>query len=433
MSDYPYFQRILEDRGYTYVYPIGDGAQGKVFGAKNASGMDVAVKVYDDKRRAKREIDAAVKTAGSPYIVSLLQDFDHEGFSYLVLQRGEETLRDFMVRQQAQGKGVLSRGDCYQLLLGVAHGIEYFHRVHGAHCDIKPENLLIFDGHFVKICDLGGACFQETSTDRVTNRTKFYTKGYAPPGHDGSPKPEVDTYALAVIWAELRLGRHPFESPNGAENSNSQIPHLEGLDADEKEALSKAFSDPATIESPNVLLETLNRTPKKQVASAKASLRDIDEVPARLARKKKKRKKVDKPKSGFTKKEALAIRRAYFLDGSLEAPLTAPEVCEKAKLAPSRAAKVQLYLDNVWSCAGMAHKKGEEAEREQRRRWQDAVNATKKSMERQEEAEARKKKPNAKSAASAPAPEILVQQNWTLIIVGAISALVIGLTIGFCF
>jgi serine/threonine protein kinase len=83
------------------------------------------------------------------------------------------------------------------------------------HCDIKPQNLLLFDSGSVKVCDFG---LTRALDDPRTTTNHFATLIYAAPELiDGprEPSPTTDQYSLAVTYHELRTGYFPYEGQVG--------------------------------------------------------------------------------------------------------------------------------------------------------------------------------------------------------------------------
>ena len=87
-----------------------------------------------------------------------------------------------------------------------ADGLDFLHSRRVFHRDVKPDNILLMNGH-AKLADFGLARAQE----RVDTSVSFAgTPVYmAPEVWRGKYRPESDQYSLAMTYAELRLGRRP--------------------------------------------------------------------------------------------------------------------------------------------------------------------------------------------------------------------------------
>lgn len=104
----------------------------------------------------------------------------------------------------------------------------------------------------------------------------------------------------------------------------------------------------------------------------------------------------------FTVAERLRIRSLFFLEGSLENPLSAVEVCKRAGLSEKRAAAVSHYLHEVWYNAGSKRKKGEPIGTEEERRWEAAKAETEKAVAKAERLAAEKAAKQAKQTPPTP-------------------------------
>ncbi|KAK8132043.1 kinase domain-containing protein [Apiospora kogelbergensis] len=106
-----------------------------------------------------------------------------------------------------------SEADCFFKQL--AHGVEYLHGVGIAHCDLKPDNLLLTTEGSLKISDFG--CSQwilplEGSDDEVQmlslvrgSKPYIAPEEYTQDEFDGRA---VDVWACGVIYMHMRLFRH---------------------------------------------------------------------------------------------------------------------------------------------------------------------------------------------------------------------------------
>jgi predicted Ser/Thr protein kinase len=80
------------------------------------------------------------------------------------------------------------------------------------HRDLKPENIMLLeDGRSIKLIDFGTARDLGRSTrERLANKTKVYTEGYAAPEQIiGKPEPRSDLFSLAATLYQLATGKLP--------------------------------------------------------------------------------------------------------------------------------------------------------------------------------------------------------------------------------
>lgn len=101
--------------------------------------------------------------------------------------------------------------DCFFKQL--CRGVEYLHGVGIAHCDLKPDNLLLTADGSLKISDFGCSqfvCSPEDDKPRMLSgvrgsRPYIAPEEYNMPEFDGRP---VDVWACGVIYMYMRIYRH---------------------------------------------------------------------------------------------------------------------------------------------------------------------------------------------------------------------------------
>ncbi|KAE8338122.1 kinase-like domain-containing protein [Aspergillus arachidicola] len=127
--------------------------------------------------------------------------------SYLVLEYAEGG----ELRKYIDTKGPLSEQEAVRLFQQIIAGLEYCHRSHICHRDLKLENILLDSSHNVKLIDFGLAAFQPA--------------GYLLSEQCGNPHyaaPEVfygdlycgqkaDIWSCGIILYAMLLGYLPFE------------------------------------------------------------------------------------------------------------------------------------------------------------------------------------------------------------------------------
>ncbi len=190
--------------------PIGSGAFGKVFLARNQiSDQRVALKIFDpavDSTGYLQELGLFFSEE-HPNIVPTLSFGYTEGRKYLVYEYVPGgNLRDMLLRQPRVPPQI-----ALAIAADVARGLEFAHDKGVVHRDLKPENILLSNADWpatVRICDFGLSVRCEEGD---TLSAQFGSPAYmAPEQFGGEYDRRVDFYALGVIIYEMLFGRRPY-------------------------------------------------------------------------------------------------------------------------------------------------------------------------------------------------------------------------------
>ena len=176
-----------------------------------------------------------------PNIIELFSSWTIQGHLVTVWARADMDLRKRLNDCKANGQAGIPKGELLRYMRQAAEGLDYINNLGIYHRDLKPTNVLLFKDHAM-LGDLGLAKYVgETSS--APKASLVGTLGYCPPEILGD-KPKLhktsDLYSLAVTYAELRTGYHPFkDAPSRTK------PILTGLDDEEKAAVRRALqTDP---------------------------------------------------------------------------------------------------------------------------------------------------------------------------------------------
>ena len=134
------------------------------------------------------------------------------------------TLRNRLEACREAGRAGIPEGELINYLREAAEGLDFLHAKHVVHRDVKPDNILLLNGH-AKVADFGLAWQQDKTMAPM--KTFAGTPAYMAPeiwGKEGGPP--SDLYALAVTYVELRQGRPPLASQPIHE---MMFAHLDGV------------------------------------------------------------------------------------------------------------------------------------------------------------------------------------------------------------
>jgi len=210
-------QDLMPDRlgGYRLLDRIGEGGMGVVFLARDQGHRTVAVKVLRSgvagdplaRRRLAREVET-MRRVRSPNVAEVIgADLDGD-MPYIVTRFVPGRTLDDVVTQD----GPLRGQALASLAGGLAEALVAVHAAGVVHRDVKPGNVMLFQGIPVVI-DFGIA--QGPDATRLTMTGMFMgTPGYlAPEVIEGRPSSEAsDVHAWGATVAYAATGRPPFGS-----------------------------------------------------------------------------------------------------------------------------------------------------------------------------------------------------------------------------
>jgi tetratricopeptide (TPR) repeat protein len=162
--------------------------------------------------RFRREIHLAASLQ-HPHIVPLLSAGQADDLLYysMPLVDGES------LRARLRREGELPVAEAVRILREVADALSYAHRHGVVHRDIKPDNVLIADGHAL-VTDFGVAKALDQARESSITSTGLAlgTPAYMSPEQaaaDPHTDHRADIYALGVLGYEILAGRPPFTAP----------------------------------------------------------------------------------------------------------------------------------------------------------------------------------------------------------------------------
>jgi WD40 repeat protein len=229
---------------HTLLRPIGRGAYGEVWLARNVMGALRAVKIverkqFDSDRPYEREFagiqrfEPVSRSADGLVHVLHVGRNEAEGYFYYVMELADAVekltsesvssesvqsaataplitdsrITDYSprtLRSDLQRRGSLPIFDCLRLALDVVGGLARLHDRGLVHRDVKPGNIIFVEGR-AKLADIG------LVSKEGEGRTFVGTEGYIPPEGPGSDA--ADLYALGMVLYEATTGYAPERFP----------------------------------------------------------------------------------------------------------------------------------------------------------------------------------------------------------------------------
>jgi len=203
---------------YRIERELGAGGMATVYLARDLRhDRDVALKALHaelaeslGRQRFLREIRLAAGL-NHPHILPLYDSGEADGFLYFVMPVMQgQTLRDRLRKE-----GQLSVESAVRIATEVADALDYAHRHDVVHRDVKPENILLHEGHAV-VADFGiGKAIVAAANDSSTFTQIGVTVGtpaYMSPEQAAGEELDgrSDLFALGCVLYEMLTGDIPF-------------------------------------------------------------------------------------------------------------------------------------------------------------------------------------------------------------------------------
>ena len=236
-------------QNYELIKELGRGAFGEVWLArKMPSGIKKAVKILHkpaDDAAGQAELASLelIKNLRHPFLLSTEDFWIANNKLYIVTELADTSLRRRLVEAKEKGLPGIPEDELFRYMLESAEGFDYLHAEKITHRDVKPDNILIANGH-AKVADFGLARQHE---DELGAMSFAGTPAYMAPevwGCEGGPP--SDQYAFAMSYIELRQGRTPFKLGKVMEvmqaHMNGQFEFADFIGEAERAVLQRALA-----------------------------------------------------------------------------------------------------------------------------------------------------------------------------------------------
>ncbi len=196
---------------YRIVARIAKGPLAEVYSAVDTiQKQKVALKIptrddSTDEDEFLHEVRVATKLR-HPNILSVLNASYIDDRFVIAMELGEQSLADRIERRMSTTRAIDLAG---QAIAALAHAHE--HKI--IHCDIKPENFILFPNNQLKLADFGFAKVSLRTLKASGSGTIDYI---APEQAMGRPKFQSDVFSLGLVLYRLfsgKLPEWPFEWP----------------------------------------------------------------------------------------------------------------------------------------------------------------------------------------------------------------------------
>lgn len=225
-------------------------------------------KVMDDNSHDEflHEVQVATKLK-HPNILSVLNASYIDEYFVIAMELGEESLGDRIERRISTTRALDLAG---QAIDSLAHA--HAHKI--IHCDIKPENFILFPDNRLKLADFGFAKFNLRTLKASGSGTIDYI---APEQAMGRPKFQSDVFSLGLVLYRLLAGRlpeWPFDWPPAGFKRLQQNVRPELIDVLRRSILldpKARFRDAVQLQSAFEKAQSQRRKQKQRRSQPKSS------------------------------------------------------------------------------------------------------------------------------------------------------------------
>ncbi|MCR4732101.1 MAG: TIR domain-containing protein [Lachnospiraceae bacterium] len=148
---------------------------------------------------ARNELRNLIRLQGKPYTPEIVDFFENEKESYVVMSRIQGLTLENLLRET---EFKLTFKCAISLIYETALVLHDMHRMDLVYCDLKPSNIMLDQYGRINLVD-----FDTTSTTDERNTIPMATKKYAPPEQQSreysTPDVRFDVYSLGVVLNEL--------------------------------------------------------------------------------------------------------------------------------------------------------------------------------------------------------------------------------------
>lgn len=261
------------DKRYKLEKCLGTGGMSVVFKATDLKdGTTVAVKmlrdeIADDKEALDRFMNESkvVSMLSHPNIVSIRDVSFNTKRKYLVM----EYIEGISLRTYIDKRGKLDLDEVLSFSEQILAALEHAHSRGVVHRDIKPHNILVLKGGFVKVTDFGIAKVPEKNKGKTITDSAIGTVYYISPEQAAGKSTDTrsDLYSFGVMMYEMATGVLPFDDEQPISVLMMQIHDRPLSPRQHNKKIPRGLE--------RLILTTMEKDPKRRYQTAKDIFRQI--------------------------------------------------------------------------------------------------------------------------------------------------------------
>jgi tetratricopeptide (TPR) repeat protein len=263
---------------YTVVDTLGHGSMATVYLARDSTGHEVALKIFQEGpgvsptmlERFKREAEASKKLRRHPNIMKVYSTGQDGVFHYIVM----EPIRNSRTFEDVVEAGQLDRDTILAVTSKIARALHYAHSRNIVHRDVKPSNIMIDEFGEPQLTDFGVAALIDwpscTLSGALTGTPLYMSPEQARADKVG---PAGDIYSLGVVLYEALTGMLPYSTQHAAPVKNV----LEAV-KNEIPRRPRFFRKDISPDLEAVVLKALQKDPDDRYSDADYFADDLERV-----------------------------------------------------------------------------------------------------------------------------------------------------------
>ena len=228
---------------------LGEGTYGKVWLARvKSDNRKVAIKLFKKLRKGS-DIEQKKKKGGSsdnsdhqtkpeeeasilqslnhPNIIKVLEFISNDDTTAMIMEYAPRG--DMLNYMNTQPKVGFPEPVSRDYFLQLVSAIKYLHDLEYIHCDIKLENILLFEGTTIKLTDFGFAIrYSKTKRMKCGNGSLSYASPEVVFKRDFYG-PEADIWSLGVVLFAMICGKFPIDFNNNSVGQAYKTLEAQGL------------------------------------------------------------------------------------------------------------------------------------------------------------------------------------------------------------